>query len=402
MLIAKDWENYEVLEAFDGEKIERWGKFILRRPDGQVVWPQTITNYELRITNNVVEKREQRRENDEKNVETRHGVSNNVKTQFIAPDRVGHINEGNIDAIYHRSKEGGGSWEFKKDLPKRWMIEYKDLKFYVEPTGFKHTGLFPEQAVNWDFCMIQITRIFKGANYTKEQLSPLLSKEGTKGWLSSDPLSDNITDSTDAKLNHPGLKATPPSKGGEGFDNTLTRSHINPSTAPKILNLFAYTGAASVACAVAGAEVVHVDASKGMNDWAKENAQLNGVDNKIRFITDDVKKFVEREIRRGNKYEGIIMDPPVYGRGPKGELWEIEKEISALVQDCAKLLSDKSLFFIINTYTSSVSATALSNLLEILIKPNFGGIVEAGEIGLPIKDSNLLLPCGIYGRWVKK
>lgn len=280
MLIVKTWKEYELIDAGNGEKLERWGDIRLQRPDNQVIWP--------RLKPSEWEK---------------------------------------VDAIYHRSETGGGRWEFKTKVSDRWVLNYKDLKFYVEPTGFKHTGLFPEQAVNWDFMM--------------------------------------------EKISH-----------NKNF---------------KVLNLFAYTGAASIACAVAGAEVVHIDASKGMNEWAKDNAVLNKVENKIRFITDDVKKFVQKEIRRGNVYDGIIMDPPVYGRGPQGELWEIEKEISDLIQNCAKLLSNKASFFIVNTYTSSISLTALENLLNLSITNK--GRVESGELGIPIKDMDYCLPCGIYGKW---
>ena len=290
MLLADKWKDYELLDTGNGEKLERWGKFILRRPDGQVIWPQ----------------------------------SNPALWE-------------KADAVYHKIA-GGGKWEFKTKFPDRWEINYDGIKFLVEPTGFKHTGLFPEQAVNWEIMKSII------ANY---------------------------------KLR---------------------------DTNFRVLNLFAYTGAASVVCAAAGADVVHVDASKGMNTWAKENWELNSNLNSggsIRFITDDVKKFVAREIRRGNKYDGIIMDPPVYGRGPNGELWELEKEIQNLISDCVQLLHSESKFFIINTYTASISPVSLQNLLSSLILPNYAGKIDCGEIGIPSSQKGIILSCGIYARWEK-
>lgn len=287
MVITKDWEEYKVLAAGNGEKIEKWGEYVLRRPDGQVIWSSE------------------------------------------------YMDKFKPDAVYKRSSTGGGNWSILKKIPSRWVIKYKNLDFYVEPTGFKHTGLFPEQAANWDWSIDQI-------------------------------------------------KKTP-------------RKDI------KILNLFAYTGAASIACASTGAEVVHVDASKGMNAWAKENYELNkkpgyGV---IRFMTDDVKKFVQREIRRGNKYDGIIMDPPVYGRGPNGELWEIEKEINNLLQNVSQLLSDKSLFLILNLYTSNISQISINNLLQNTITKNYKGNTTVDDLVLPIQNSKMFLPCGITARWWK-
>lgn len=237
-----------------------------------------------------------------------------------------------VDGVYYRFVDGGGHWEFYKKLPDYWTVEYKDLKFKVSPTNFKHTGLFPEQACNWDFCMNKIR---------------------------------------------------------------------NAGRSIKVLNLFAYTGAATVACSKAGAEVVvHVDAARGMVEWAKENAKLSGVENNyIRFLVDDCLKFVEREIRRGNKYDAIIMDPPSYGRGPSGEVWKLEKNLEELVSRCALLLSDKPLFFLINAYTTGVSSTVLYNILKLTVGKAYGGVIDAGEIGLPIKRNDLELPCGIYGLW---
>lgn len=285
MKISNEWKDYECISAGNGEKLERWGNIILRRPDPQAMWP--IENGKL---------------------------------------------WDNIDAFYHRSNKGGGYWDFNKKLPEFWIVSYKNLKFKVSPTNFKHTGLFPEQAANWDFSMNKIK---------------------------------------------------------------------NASRPIKVLNLFAYTGGATMAASAAGAvEVVHVDASKGMTEWAKENMKLCGLENnKIRFIIDDCLKFVEREARRGNKYDVIIMDPPSYGRGPNGELWKFEHNLYNLIQSCMKILSDEPLFFLINAYTTGISSTVLLNILKTTMEAKYGGKVEADEIGLPITDNNLVLPCGIYGRW---
>ena len=286
MWLADQWKDYEVLDTSNGEKLERWGDYFLVRPDPQVLWD---TPKKLR--------------------------------QWKKPN--GH---------YHRSHKGGGQWEFF-DLPKTWDIQYKELKFHLQPFSFKHTGLFPEQAVNWD-------------------------------WFS-----DKIR-----KANRP----------------------------VKVLNLFAYTGGATLAAAAAGASVTHVDASKGMVNWAKENAQLSGLREKpIRWLVDDCVKFVEREIRRGNHYDGIIMDPPSYGRGPKGEIWKIEDAIHPLVKLCVQLLSDDPLFFLINSYTTGLAPSVLSYMMGVEIVPKFGGTVKAEEVGLPVSQNGLVLPCGASGRWEK-
>lgn len=286
MWAADQWKDYEVLDTSSGEKLERWGDYFLVRPDPQVLWD---TPKKLR--------------------------------QWKKPN--GH---------YHRSSKGGGQWEFF-DLPKIWDIQYKDLKFHLQPFSFKHTGLFPEQAVNWD-------------------------------WFS-----DKIR------------KAKKP---------------------VKVLNLFAYTGGATLAAAAAGASVTHVDASKGMVNWAKENAQLSGLREKpIRWLVDDCVKFVEREIRRGNHYDGIIMDPPSYGRGPKGEIWKIEEKIYPFIELCTKILSDDPLFFLVNSYTTGLQPAVLSYMLETQVKAKFGGSVNSDEIGLPVSSNGLILPCGASGRWEK-
>lgn len=282
--VSKDWKDYECLDAGNGEKLERWGKVIFRRPDPQAMWPV--------IYNNTWD---------------------------------------NVDGFYHRSTSGGGYWDFKTKLPDFWTIDYKGLTFKVSPTNFKHTGLFPEQAINWDFMMDKIR-----------------------------------------KSNHK----------------------------IKVLNLFAYTGGATMACSLAGADVVHVDASKGMTEWAKENMHLSHLDdNCIRFIVDDCLKFVEREARRGNKYDAIIMDPPSYGRGPNGEVWKFDHNLFNLITACMKILSDKPIFFLINSYTTGISSTVLFNILKTTMEPLYGGKIEAGEIGLPVTNNKLVLPCGIYGRW---
>ena len=283
MWIADGWNDYEVLDTSAGEKLERWGDYILVRPDPQVIWntPHKV------------------REWKQKN---------------------GH---------YHRSNKGGGQWEFF-DLPEQWEISYGNLKFHLKPFHFKHTGLFPEQAVNWEW----------SGNLIRE-----------------------------AKKKNPGKEI-------------------------KVLNLFAYTGGATVACADAGAAVTHVDASKGMVTWAKENAAASGLANApIRYLVDDCVKFVEREIRRGNHYDAIIMDPPSYGRGPKGEIWKIEEKIFPLVQLCTKVLADKPLFFLINSYTTGLQPAVLSYMLNLELKSRFGGTVEADEIGLPVRGKQgLVLP----------
>ena len=286
MWLADNWKDYRLMDASDGEKAEYWGNWLLIRPEPQAVW-----NYR---SNNSVWK--------------------------------------NADAHYQRSSSGGGAWDYKaKKLPEKWQIGYKGLTFNIKPTGFKHTGLFPEQAVNWD-------------------------------WFGA-----------------------------------LIKNAKRPI---RLLNLFAYTGGATVAALTAGAEVVHVDASKGMISWAKENVASSGLsDRSIRYITDDVKKFVAREARRQRQYDAIIMDPPSYGRGPSGELWKIEDELYPLILECMKILSDKPLFFLINSYTTGLCTTVLSNILEITMKKKFSGTVTADEIGLPIQNSSLILPCGISARW---
>lgn len=285
--ITNTWKDYELIDAGEGDKLERWGNIILHRPDPQAIWP--IENHSL---------------------------------------------WNKADAVYHRSRSGGGQWEYKHSLPEYWTIDYRELTFRVSPTGFKHTGLFPEQAVNWD-------------------------------WMQS-----------------------------------LIRSHKDENL--RILNLFAYTGGATMACASAGAaEVVHVDASKGMVNWAKENRDLSHLeDHTIRFIVDDVLKFVEREKRRGHTYHGIIMDPPSYGRGPNGEMWKFEKEITVLIDKCLDIFDENGLFFLINSYTTGFSSLVLDDLMKVTILKNYPhGRIETGEVALPIRERELLLPCGIYGRW---
>ena len=285
MLLAKDWKDYKILDMSNGQKVESWGNIILTRPDPQIVW------------------------NEKQN-----------------PDVWKKSN-----AVYHRSNKGGGCWEQKTKTPERWTVNYKDLVFNIKLMGFKHTGLFPEQAVNWDYMIDKIK------------------------------------------------------KSGR---------HI------KVLNLFAYTGGATVACASAGADVVHVDSSKGIVAWAKENIVSSNLEDKyVRFIVDDVIKFVEREIRRGNKYDAIVMDPPSFGRGKNGEVWNIEESLYKLVKLCEEILSDDPLFFIINSYTTGMSKTVLENLLNLTINKKVKGIVSSEEIGLPMENSDLILPCGIYGRW---
>lgn len=289
MWIANNWKDYEVIDTASGEKLERWGKYILVRPDPQVIWNTEREDHRWKKPN-------------------------------------GH---------YHRSSNGGGEWEFFK-LPQEWDIRYNDLTFHLKPFSFKHTGLFPEQAVNWDWS----ASIIKGA----------LAKD--------------------------------------------------PSREIKVLNLFAYTGGATLSAAAAGAHVTHVDASKGMVGWAKENASSSGLSAApVRWLVDDCVKFVEREIRRGNTYDAVIMDPPSYGRGPKGEIWKIEDSIYPFIRLTAKVLTKKPLFFLINSYTTGLQPAVLTYMLETAIVPEHGGSVDASEIGLPVSSNGLVLPCGASGRW---
>ena len=282
MWCANEWKDYAVLDTKDGEKLERWGDVLLVRPDPQIVWgakkPSPLWQ--------------------------------------------------NADAHYHRSNKGGGAWDYFKKLPEKWVVSYKNLKFYIKPMGFKHTGLFTEQAVNWDFI-----------------ISALSGRKNAK-----------------------------------------------------MLNLFGYTGAATVAGAFAGAAVTHVDASKNMVSWCKENMALSGLaDRPVRYLVDDCMKFVQREIRRGNKYDAIIMDPPSYGRGPGGEVWKMEDSLYEFVGLTARLLSDDPAFFIINSYTTGLAPTVIANILTLTL----GGKAEAQEIGLPVSQQGIVLPCGATGRWIK-
>ena len=287
MRYTSDWKDYELLDCSSGERLERWGNVTLIRPDPQVIW----------------------------------------KT----PKK--HPAWRRADAVYHRSSSGGGNWEIKNKIPSFWNIGYGDLNFNVKTMGFKHTGIFPEQAVNWDYT----AKLIKNAGR--------------------------------------------PVKG---------------------LNLFAYTGGATVACLKAGAEVVHVDASKGMVQWAKENAVASGVaDRKVRWIVDDCVKFVQREIRRGNKYDIIIMDPPSYGRGPGGEIWKLENEVYSFVELCSQVLSDNPIMVLINSYTTGLSPAVMQYILGALIKPKFGGVAESDEIGLPVTQTGMILPCGASAIWHK-
>ena len=284
MWIADKWKDYEVIDTSKGEKLERWGDYILVRPDPQVIW-------------------------DTKRSDPRWKKKN------------GH---------YHRSKAGGGEWEFF-DLPEEWQITYNELRFNLKPFSFKHTGLFPEQATNWEW------------------FSHLIKNAGR-------PI--------------------------------------------KVLNLFAYTGGATLSAAAAGASVTHVDAAKGMVGWAKENAASSGLaDRPIRWLVDDCVKFVEREIRRGNKYDAIIMDPPSYGRGPKGEIWKIEDSIFPFIELTMDILSDDPLFYLVNSYTTGLQPAVLTYMLSMTVKKKYGGEVKSSEIGLPVSGNGLVLPCGASGRW---
>ena len=285
MWVSDGWRDYELIDCGGGEKLERWGKHVLVRPDPQAIW-QTPRNNPL----------------------------------WRRPD-----------ARYARASTGGGAWE-KKDVPAQWQVRYRELTFQVKPMNFKHTGLFPEQAANWDFAMEQIRRAGR-------------------------PIS--------------------------------------------VLNLFAYTGGATVACASAGASVCHVDAARGMVSWGRDNARASGLeDAPIRWIVDDCAKFVEREIRRGRRYDAIIMDPPSYGRGPSGEVWKLEDSLWPFVELVAGVLSDEPLFFLINSYTTGLAPSVLTYILESLITPKYGGRTRSDELGLPVTESGLALPCGATGRWM--
>ena len=284
MWIADGWNDYELLDCGSGEKLERWGGQILVRPDPQAIWETPRENRGWR----------------------------------------------SAQGRYHRSSSGGGHWE-KEKLPESWQVKYKDLTFQVKPMNFKHTGLFPEQAVNWDFAREKIERAERPV---------------------------------------------------------------------RVLNLFAYTGGATVACAASGAQVCHCDAAKGMVSWAKENARVSGLENApIRWIVDDCAKFVEREIRRGRTYDAIIMDPPSYGRGPGGEVWKLEDNLFPFVRLCTQVLSEQPLFVIINSYTTGLAPSVLGYLLSLLVKEKFGGRVTWDELGLPVTETGLALPCGATGRW---
>lgn len=289
MKYTQNWKDYELIDASGGERLERWGEIILIRPDPQVIW----------------------------NTPRKNPLWKRAHARYI------------------RSSSGGGQWQNFKPVPQSWQIRYGELTFAVKPMGFKHTGLFPEQAVNWDY------------------MGALIS----------------------SRIEHTG-------------------------EAPNILNLFAYTGGATLACLRAGAKVCHVDASKGMTEWAKENAVLSGLrDVPQRWIVDDCIKFILREQRRGNRYDGIIMDPPSYGRGPNGEVWKLEEQVYSLVEEAAKILSDTPLFFVINSYTTGLAPSVMSYLEGTLIQPRFGGTVFADEIGLPVTETGLVLPCGATSIW---
>lgn len=289
MYLSDNWQDYEIIDAGGGDKLERWGGVTLLRPDPQTVWP-------------------------------------------MASDA------RNADAVYVRSDTGGGHWDYKRSLPESWRIRYRDLTFIVRPTGFKHTGLFPEQAVNWDFMRSRV-KSFKA---------------------------------------------------------------VHPDRPFRVLNLFAYTGGASCALAAEGAEVVHVDAAKGMVQWAKDNLAACGLaDRPVRFIVDDCMKFVQRELRRGRSYEGVLMDPPSYGRGPTGEMWRIETGLYPLVEASAALLSDTPSFFLINSYTTGLAPAVLTDVLKVALTEK-GGAAECDEVGLPITRGGLVLPCGATGRWTRE
>lgn len=292
LIVADRWQDYQLLDCGDGMKHERWGAYTLVRPDPQIIWPRA-------------------------------GVAPGAKWE-------------KWDGFYHRSEAGGGKWEFRRPLPDHWTVRYPSLKltFKIHPTGFKHTGLFPEQAVNWEW-----------------------------------------------------------------FSGLIARRVAQSDRPVSVLNLFGYTGAATCAAAAAGAQVCHVDAAEGMVKWCRENAALSGLaDAPIRYITDDCLKFVRRELKRGRRYDAIIMDPPTYGRGSTGEMWKLEDHLWPLLGECRQLLGETPLFFLINAYTARLSPTVVANLLAALLGDRGGGIT-AGEVGLSVQRDGKVLPCGIYGRW---
>jgi 23S rRNA (cytosine1962-C5)-methyltransferase len=308
LVVADRWRDYQLLDCGDGMKQERWGEYTLVRPDPQIIWPRHATE-----------------------------VADRKKASWE-----------NWDGFYHRSEQGGGKWEFRRSLPDYWKIGYQPLglTFKIHPTSFKHTGLFPEQAVNWD-------------------------------WFSA--------------------KIAAAVKSGRG----RTDSAGQPNRAVNVLNLFGYTGAATVAAAKAGAAVCHVDAAEGMVKWCRENAALSGLaEAPIRYIVDDCLKFVRRELKRERRYDAIIMDPPTYGRGSTGEMWRLEDHLWELLVECRALLTEQPLFILINAYTARLSPTVVGNLLSELMHRH-GGTITAGEVGLPIQHDGKVLPCGIYGRWEK-
>ncbi len=287
MRVSSNWVDYELIDTSSGERLERWGDIILIRPDPQIIWNTERTNPLWKKAH----------------------------------------------AKYHRSKEGGGQWQVFKKIPDSWSLKYRDLVFNVKPMGFKHTGIFPEQAVNWD-------------------------------------LASSIIKESDRQLN--------------------------------VLNLFGYTGCATLACLNAGAKVCHVDASKGMVQWARENAVSSGLaDKPVRWLVDDCMKFVAREQRRGNKYDGIIMDPPSYGRGPGGEVWKLEEQLYSFLELCSTILSEDARFFILNSYTTGLPPSVMEYMLSTILVKRFGGTVSSSEIGLPVTDTNLVLPCGNTAIWRK-
>lgn len=315
LIVADHWQDYQLIDCGDGMKHERWGDYTLVRPDPQIIWP-------------------------------RHGSGSGSAGASDSKAKW-----QNWDGFYHRSEQGGGKWEYRRPLPDHWKIGYQPLglTFKIHPTSFKHTGLFPEQAVNWEWFSAKIKTALSGMGV--------------------------------------------PSIGSKSSPGERPAPRIN------VLNLFGYTGAATVAAAKAGAAVCHVDAAEGMVKWCRENAALSGLaEAPIRYIVDDCLKFARREQKRGRKYDAIIMDPPTYGRGSTGEMWKLEDHLWELLTECRALLSDTPLFFLINAYTARLSPTVVANLLAELMHTH-RGTITAGEVGLPIQRDGKVLPCGIYGRW---
>jgi len=399
ILVTAAEKDYELFDSGDGQKLERFGKFVLSRPDPQALWEKNLGGEEWAKADGIFDCVGDKDEDSDGK-----GNANNKKS--MPSTTIG----GETSSKNQSSSKG--RWKLKSGTSEKWQINFAGLKFYIEPTPFKHVGLFPEQKGNWEWVREQVKRQ-KAKGKSKDAVSVIPASrseaEAKAGILSNNRVSN--ADSSKKNLES-GVTQDPRFRGNDKKSND---SSYNPTTLqpsyPEILNLFGYTGGASLACASAGASVVHVDGSKVSIKRAKDNAELSGLaDKPIRWILDDARDFVKRELRRGKKYHGIIMDPPSFGRGDKGQVWKIEEDFIPLFNDCLKLLSDKPLLFLINGYAAGYSPIAYANNLEIL-KNKFGGTIEAGELAIEEKESRgsnggngphtRLLPCGIFARWTR-